>query len=428
MYYASGQTSGTPPSATLHKTDAANASVATLTGPSTTTGGNVTFNAPANTTLDASSTYFILLQGGSLVFVERTNSDSEDTGGQSGWTVLDAGHYRNAASTFAFLNVAEAKQIRVNGTAASNGVLAAPANFTSAVGDAQVTLAWDPPASDSGVTRHEYRFKTGTGSYPASFTQIANSAVGGATSFTVTGLTNELVHTFQLRAVNSDGDESAAAESDEVTPTPGICGRTAKVHESIVFYLEDSHGVERICAEVNVADLAGLTFLEARDQSIASLKLGDFAGLTSLTSLELDGNSFTTLPVGVFSGLTSLTRLQLDDNDLSSLPAGVFSGLAGLGYLNLNDNDLGSLPAGLLSGLTGLGFLNLGDNPNTGDTLPLTVTVEKVGTDQVRAKVLAGAPFEVEIPVTVANGIASQSSVDDAHRRRRARWRARRSR
>ena len=113
-----GATSGTTPSATLHKTDAANASVATLTGPSTTTGGNVTFNAPANTTLDANSTYFILLQGGSLVNVERTDSDSEDTGGLSDWTVLDAGHYRNATSTFAFLNVPEAKQIRVNGSAA----------------------------------------------------------------------------------------------------------------------------------------------------------------------------------------------------------------------------------------------------------------------------------------------------------------------
>ena len=91
-----------PPSTRLDNIPAANASVATLTGPSTTTGGNVTFNAPANTTLDASSTYFILLQGGTSVRVERTDSDSEDTGGLSDWTVLDAGHYRAAASTFAF--------------------------------------------------------------------------------------------------------------------------------------------------------------------------------------------------------------------------------------------------------------------------------------------------------------------------------------
>ena len=36
--------------------------------------------------------------------------------------------------------------------------------------------------------------------------------------------------------------------------------------------------------------------------------------------------------------------------------------------------------------------------------MQLTVTMEKVGTDQVRAKVLAGAPFAVDIPVTVVDG------------------------
>ena len=36
--------------------------------------------------------------------------------------------------------------------------------------------------------------------------------------------------------------------------------------------------------------------------------------------------------------------------------------------------------------------------------LPLTVTVEKVGTDQARAKVAAGAPFAVEFTPTVVNG------------------------
>ena len=36
--------------------------------------------------------------------------------------------------------------------------------------------------------------------------------------------------------------------------------------------------------------------------------------------------------------------------------------------------------------------------------LPLTVTVEKMGTDQARAKVLAGAPFAVDFKPTVVNG------------------------
>ena len=388
-----------------------------LMPPGTFAVGTMSFTAPADTLLTKSTPYAVVVtalatntpgpddmwtgvaQGWGLA-----NNNDEDTDSAVGWSLSDDGHEVRRNGTLGSWAVTNLElRIAIKGAAGALG-LAQPANFTAAVGNAQVVLSWDPPASDSDVTHHEYRQKEGTGSYPANFTQIPNSGVGGANQagLTVTGLTNEVVHTFQLRAVDSEGDESTAAETDAVTPTSGICGRTQKVHETIVYYLGEA-GVERTCAEVNVADLAGLTSLEARDQSIASLKLGDFAGLTSLISLELDGNSFTTLPAGVFSGLTSLTRLQLDDNDLSSLPAGVFSGLA-LGYLDLNDNDLGSLPAGLLSGLTGLEFLNLGDNPNTGDTLPLTVTVEKFGTDRARAKVLAGAPAALSFNVTVVNG------------------------
>ena len=400
-----------------------------------------------------------------------------------------------------------------------------PTTFAAAVGDEEIVLSWDAPDSASGVTRHEYQFKTGTGSYPATWEQIANSGVGGANEagFTVTGLTNEVLHTFHLRAVNAQG-ESTAAEADAVTPTPGICGRTQKVHFIIVYYLGEED-VERTCAEVNVADLESFTgTLEMPNESIASLKTGDFAGLTNVTDLLLGNNTFTTLPANVFSGLSSLEvlelsagdlisldarafsgltsleeinlgsndlsslpanvfsglssltslnleqnelssllanvfsglsaleKLRLGDNDLTALPAGVFSGLTALKVLKLEDNnltsldarqfsgltsleeitlngnaltalpagllagltsleelglrdnDLTSLPAGLFSGLTGLTQLTLGNNPNTGDTLALTVTVEKFGTDQARAKVLAGAPFAVDFAATVVNG------------------------
>ena len=79
----------------------------------------------------------------------------------------------------------------------------APQNFTVAPGDTEVALAWDPPASDSGVTSHEYSYETTETS--RDWTAIADSGVGGANeaSFTVTMLTNELAHTFKLRAVTA---------------------------------------------------------------------------------------------------------------------------------------------------------------------------------------------------------------------------------
>ena len=41
--------------------------------------------------------------------------------------------------------------------------------------------------------------------------------------------------------------------------------------------------------------------------------------------------------------------------------------------------------------------------------MELTVTVEKVGTNQVRAKVLAGTSFAVAIPVTLVDGTLTGS-------------------
>ena len=379
---------------------------------------------------------------------------------------------------------------------------AEPTTFAAAVGNAQVVLSWDAPVSASGVTRHEYQYKEGTGAYQG-WVQIANSGVDGVNEagFTVTGLTNEVLHTFQLRAVNDQG-ESTAAEADAVTPTPGICGRTAQVRDALL----ELTGVED-CKAVTVADVAGVTFLNISIQAlgvsdITALKSGDFGGLTGLTKLTVaDQQGLTTLPsdifsglskltalglisnqlnsfpsnvfsdltkltalnlrqnkltslpsnvfsdltkledlglgeneltsplpAGLFDGLTALEKLSLDHNELSSLPAGlfddptalerlrlnnnelsslppnVFSGLAALEILTLSGNDLTSLPAGLFSGLTGLTTLTLGDNPNSGDTLALTVTVEKSGTDQARAKVLAGAPAAVDFTATVVNG------------------------
>ena len=150
--------------------------------------------------------------------------------------------------------------------------------------------------------------------------------------------------------------------------------------------------------------LTSLTELELGENELSSLDAGVFSGLTALEYLGLSINDLSSLPAGLFTGLAVLEELNLTDNDLTrtGLPAGLFSDLTALQRLRLNDNKLESLPDGLLSGLTGLTRLQL--FRNTVDPLPLTVTVEKVGTDQARAEVLAGAPLAVAFKATVANG------------------------
>ena len=235
-----------------------------------------------------------------------------------------------------------------------------PQNFIAKPGDGQAVLSWTAPASGSGVTKHQYRYKSGTGSYPATWEDIPNSAAGGANEdgYTVPDLTNETAYTFELRSAVGTTN-STAAESNTVTPTPGICDRTAKIQEVILAGLADVSE----CAAVTVADLESFTAsLELAGENIASLKSGDFAGLSNLLTLDLSRNTFTTLPANVFSGLASLNSLKVANGELSSIDARAFSGLTALEVLKLDTNDLDSLPGTVFSGLTTLATLDLNDN------------------------------------------------------------------
>ena len=88
------------------------------------------------------------------------------------------------------------------------------------MGNTEVALAWDAPGPDSGVTGYEYRYKTDA-DYPLTWTAIANSGPDETNedSFTVTGLTNEVAHTFELRAVSAAGG-GCRGGGGSVTPTP----------------------------------------------------------------------------------------------------------------------------------------------------------------------------------------------------------------
>ena len=92
-----------------------------------------------------------------------------------------------------------------------------PANLRASPDDGEVALSWNAPAS--GVTRHEYRYKT-DGEY-GGWTAIPDSARGEnyASGYTVAWLVNGTAYTFQVRAVNDVG-AGAEAESDPVTPAP----------------------------------------------------------------------------------------------------------------------------------------------------------------------------------------------------------------
>ena len=234
----------------------------------------------------------------------------------------------------------------------------------------------------------------------------------------------------------------AQGNAPELTP---VSDRTQQVRDTIVALVP---GVDS-ANDVTASHLALITNLNLSDQSITTLKAGDFDGLSSLRSLSLAKNTLSSLPAGIFSGLSSmssldlrsntlsslpdgvfselssmgrlnlsynsldslsantfsglsaLTGLDLGNNQLSSLPADIFSGLSSMNWLSLSSNQLSSLPDALFSGLASLNSLYLGDN-TVG--LSITVSLEKVGENQFKATTATGAPYNIVLPITVTNG------------------------
>ena len=89
-----------------------------------------------------------------------------------------------------------------------------PTGVVATAGNAQATVSWTPPASNGG-------------SPILSYTVTSNPAGGtastlGATSTTVTGLTNGTSYTFTVIATNLIGSSTASLPSNPVVPAAGI--------------------------------------------------------------------------------------------------------------------------------------------------------------------------------------------------------------
>ena len=157
------------------------------------------------------------------------------------------------------------------------------------------------------------------------------------------------------------GSDSITVTINVTTISPPLSERTSQLRDVIVSKVSGVTNAD----DVTAAHLAAITFLPLSAQdSITSLKSGDFNGFTGLTDLRLSSNNrLTSLPSDIFDPLTNLTKLSLTHNGFSSLPSDIFDELTALTTLSLYDNNfLTSLPSGIFDELTALTDLGLGDN------------------------------------------------------------------
>ncbi len=200
---------------------------------------------------------------------------------------------------------------------------------------------------------------------------------------TSTALDYETKNSYSVTVKVTD-DSGASNNSDTIAVTVNVtdvnegitpvADRTPAIRDAIVAKV---HGVDD-AADVTAAHLAAITFLDIRSKAIGSVDVGDFTGLTGLTRLWMGWNNYSSLPSDIFSDNTALEELLISNGNLMSLPDG------------------------LLEGLTSLEIFWAHGNPVY--FFSISVTIEKVASGEMRAKIPVGAPFDVIIPISVTNG------------------------
>ena len=189
--------------------------VANLTNPDTWSATS-TFGIPSGTTLDANTTYYLIIEG-SDGRIYQTSSTSEDAGAVTGWSIADTVGIRGESTTGVggtWTNQSKAMQMSVEGI--HKGIPGIP-DLTLTAKDQAIEL--EVVISEHGredLSDIEYRYKaTATGTY-TEWTSVTSFTNAGGTH-EITGLTNGTEYYVQVQGVNDSGN---GLPSDEETATP----------------------------------------------------------------------------------------------------------------------------------------------------------------------------------------------------------------
>ena len=201
-------------------------------------------------------------------------------------------------------------------------------------------------------------------------------------------------------------DRSAAVAAalsrgrDCTAPTPAELAATGSLGLA-------GRGIDALRAE-DLSGLSGLRLLDLRGNVLEELPAGLLSRTPALRGLLLGGNRLTALAADALANVPELRELDLSDNALAALAPGQFAALAALRRLRLDGNLLEELPDGLFAGVGNLGSLRLDGNP--GAPFALRPVLERTdaepwtpGPATVRATLPTGAPFDLEVQLSVAS-------------------------
>ena len=184
----------------------ASAVLATFTKPDELAAGHLTFTAPDNTTLNANTSYYVLLRWNGS-YAQRpalwtTTSDGEDTGNMSGWFIHDSRYQHNSGSWST-----DTKALKI--AVISESSLSEPANLIVSPGECQLTVSWSPPADEGFSAVRGYHVRIQRSGQWGQWVPVPQ----GQTQKTIWFLEGTKDHKVEVRAYNLQGSGPIAPAS-----------------------------------------------------------------------------------------------------------------------------------------------------------------------------------------------------------------------
>nr|MCZ0934092.1 SwmB domain-containing protein [Candidatus Palauibacter rhopaloidicola] len=218
--------------------------VATFTNPATLTRDAFnSFTAPANTTVQANTTYWVSAHEG--VTGGRASLRSASGNGQtgaSGWTIADGRKWRNSESA-AWADEAIPLVIKILGTLkASASPPGQPNTPTLAPGPTSGTLAvnWAAPTSESAITDYDLRYFQGSNDPNSESDWVTEGAPGlshpdsmrTVLTDTIRALQANSAYRVQVRAANANGEGPWSTSGVATTDTVPTANNAPKAEEA----------------------------------------------------------------------------------------------------------------------------------------------------------------------------------------------------